>query len=464
MMAAGPQAPETRDPAADLAKAVVESAERRALYEDASRFPVDAATADFDTIPIVFHSPLLTQLRLRLTELDRRDADLSAVYGPAYPALSQIHTQRLRLQRDIKAELVRLRAVLKTDADLAATREAALRGTLADLSPAPERPTVTDDPQAALVQPTPVPAPSQPKAQTAPERPPAAALVEADRPSESTSDFPIDLALLGIAVALALALAATLLAVFARKKKVRVALAVRPIEVPVVARNNAFILGRIPEVGPIGQTTDLAAYMDREPGSDFAWSIEAVASKLTRCASSEGRVVTLFPLSAGEGATSVAICLAEAVAKAGKNVLLIDADSTSRGLSCRMNAAGQPGLAEVVAGEISASKAVLRRPAFALLPVGRAALAVSDTLESFLAETRVRFDLVLIDAAAFTPNAEAFTLAALSDAFTFVASSNRLMRDTFIAAIDAVADKPGFAGIVLNRVPDTGRDGVAIAV
>lgn len=215
-----------------------------------------------------------------------------------------------------------------------------------------------------------------------------------------------------------------------------------------------YILARFPAIGRSDRAVDIEVFADRHPNSLFARRLETLATTLTSGDADGGRVVTLAPLDPGAGATSLAICLAERVGKAGKRVLLIDTDETDRGFSRLKNIAGRPGLADVLAGKSSASKAVIRRPDFKVLPVGRTPLRAAratNALHAFLEETRRRFDLILIDAPVFGLDGGALALGQLSDAFALVASYDRLVPRAFIAAIDSVAEEPAFAGVILNR-------------
>jgi Mrp family chromosome partitioning ATPase len=169
-------------------------------------------------------------------------------------------------------------------------------------------------------------------------------------------------------------------------------------------------------------------------------------------------VLTVAPLHCGEGATSIAICLASAAARTGKRVLLIDADETYRGLSGLFSGAGRTGLAEVLDGSASANKLLLAQPRFQVLPVGRGILPAFEretgTMQAFLRETKERFDLVLVDAPAFVDGMGATAIGRLSDGFVLVVSCDRPIPASFVAAVDALAEDETFAGVVLNRACD----------
>jgi Mrp family chromosome partitioning ATPase len=224
---------------------------------------------------------------------------------------------------------------------------------------------------------------------------------------------------------------------------------------PSDARGLALILGRLPAVEGLGDKPNLVLHMRRDPRSAYARALADLVENLAVGAGSPGHVMVLSSIRSGDGATTTAACLAEAWGKAGLRVLLIDASPSQRGLSTLMKASAAPGLFEVIGGAISASKAAVRRANFVLIPFGSRRIGTDSqtiaALEAFLSETRSRFDLVLIDAPRCGAGGEAITFAALADRLVLVASRDHLLRDPFVKAIDAAADSPRFAGLVLNR-------------
>ena len=224
------------------------------------------------------------------------------------------------------------------------------------------------------------------------------------------------------------------------------------------SRANAFILGRVPLIGGRRDAaTDAVDFMEAHPGSAFAHAIASINARLAPdgAGTGRGRAIVVAPLGREEGATSLVLCLAAAAGAGARRILVIDADPARGGLSLRLGLAGRPGLSEVLRGELSATKAVVAMPRFAVLPAGVKRLdakAAAKALRGFLAEACGRFDLVLVDAPAFAGGMDALTLAAPADGLAVVASWDQLLRDDFISVVDAVADDPSFAGIILNRV------------
>ncbi len=447
-----------------LATASSDTAEKLAAYQQALRF--SSRGASLDSLPEMIRSPVITQLRGQQADLMRREADLSATYGPAYPAITQIHAQRNGIERSIAAEMKRLVATLKNDYEVAKAREDSLRKTITSLSAMAggdnevgvelrelERTNLANKAlfenfltRAKLTQ-----------EQSTFEEPDARLISPALEPTAPSSPktkliLPVA-AIAGLLAGLGLAAVLDLMG-----KKSRATPA---------ARANAFILARIPGIDFVrGARADCLGYMEDNPQSDFARKIELLVGKLApEPLAGRGRVVALAPLSLGEGSTSIALCIAAAAAKAGRRVLLIDADHERRGLSRRLDASAKPGLGEVVGGVMSAGAAVLIQPRFAFLAAGQRPLdaAQGKPLRAFLAEARTRFDLLIIDAPAFDDGEQALGIGACADAIAIVACWDQLLPDTFIAAIDSVADRDNFAGIVLNRTRAAEPQDLALA-
>lgn len=446
----------------EFAKISADTAEKLAKYQQAVRFK--SSGTNLDTLPDMARSPVIAQLRGQEADIDRRESDLAAMYGPSYPALAQIHAQRAGLEWAIGAEIKRLTWTLKNDYDVAKAREASFRATILALSDASggdnevgvklrelERANLANRAlfenflnRAKLTQ-----------EQSTFEEPEARVISPALEPtSPSSPKTKLVLPVAGIAgLLLGLGLAA-LLDIPRRREDV----VLKP-----PLQSHGFIIGKVPFVGR-HRNADLSAYLDQNPRSDFAQSLDTLVAKFATGDAGDGRVVALSPLSRGEGATSIALCLARSAWKAGKRVLLIDADPAGRGLTRIADAIGQPGLAEVIKGDLAAPNAVMRRQHYAILPIGQAPLALAGAirpLQALLEEARRRFDLVLIDTSAF--EADSVTLAALSDGFVLVTSWDELMRDNLAAAIESVADMPGFAGVILNRATAADDEALALA-
>lgn len=106
----------------------------------------------------------------------------------------------------------------------------------------------------------------------------------------------------------------------------------------------------------------------------------------------------------GAGVSTMAIGLAELVARGGQHVLLVDACWDSSGLARRLGISPTPGLWDVLAGEASLDLAVASTDAdnLFLLPCGRRPnegllLSGRSSLSEQIKRWKERFDLIVLD-------------------------------------------------------------------
>ncbi len=445
-----------------LATASADSAEKLAATQQASRFK--AGGAEVDSLPAIIRSPVIAQLRAQQAELTRREADLSVVYEPGYPAIAQVRAQRAGLDRALANEMKRLVSLSRNDYEVAKAREDSLRRSIGALTDASggdnavgvklrelERTNLANRAlfenflsRAKLTQ-----------EQSTFEEPEARLISPALEPSAPAS--PKTKLIVAVAGAAGLLLGLGLAALLDR---VRWTGPFGPEADAPKPGGNPFILGRVPEIVARHGEVDCVRHLGEHPGSAFSRAIDDIAGKLP------GGVVLLSPLGEG-GATALALCLATASGRAGRRVLVVDADPARRGLSAATDLDANLGLGEVLAGDCAVASAVVRQRSFAVLPIGRKRFATTAPgLRAALAALRHAFDLILVDGppcAADAAGADLDTPAALADAVAVVACWEEVLRDGFVSAIDGLADRPNFAGIILNRTGAPDREALAMA-
>ena len=119
-----------------------------------------------------------------------------------------------------------------------------------------------------------------------------------------------------------------------------------------------------------------------------------------------GRVILVSSPTPGQGSSTVSLNLSIAAARAGRRVMLIDADSSPNGISRFLSSGNTPGLSEVAAGEATLSEATRMwalddGTRFPMLPSGAdmsnvddlSGLLVADALDTVSEHA----DLILID-------------------------------------------------------------------
>jgi capsular exopolysaccharide synthesis family protein len=156
------------------------------------------------------------------------------------------------------------------------------------------------------------------------------------------------------------------------------------------------------------------------------------------------RLKSVVITSAGEkeGKTTVATRLALAAARAGQDVILMDADLRRAQVSSRLGLDGSKGLGAVLAGQTTMAATLVEFPidepgagALTILPAGPpppnpAALVGSEEMQRVLQELESRSDLVVIDTPAALAVSDPMALMRSVSGVVLVARMNRSSRQT----------------------------------
>jgi capsular exopolysaccharide synthesis family protein len=199
----------------------------------------------------------------------------------------------------------------------------------------------------------------------------------------------------------------------------------------------------------------------RDPGSESAF--QRLRDMLIYFdARSRPKAVAIMSALEGEGRTTVATGLADSFARAGKRVVLVDADLRSPGVAARVGAPAAPGLSDVIAGHdlpgalhavdvFEGRLTVL--PAGSPLP-GAGELLGSDEVSALLARLTRDYDFVVIDTPPLLVASGALGLAAKASGCVAVARLDRTPRDAVRRMMRTVASAGGrVVGVVATGAP-----------
>ncbi|MBY0395841.1 MAG: polysaccharide biosynthesis tyrosine autokinase, partial [Thermoleophilia bacterium] len=134
-----------------------------------------------------------------------------------------------------------------------------------------------------------------------------------------------------------------------------------------------------------------------------------------------------------EGKTTLSAQLAERCINAGQTTLVIDADLRNPTLSRMLDAAENPGLINVLRGEVMAEDVIMvigDAGGFHLIPAGNprmdpSRLLASDRLAKLIAQARESYDMIIIDVPPVLPVPDALTIGRLTDGAVLVVRYDR---------------------------------------
>jgi tyrosine-protein kinase len=230
--------------------------------------------------------------------------------------------------------------------------------------------------------------------------------------------------------------------------------------------DDAARIARAPVLGGIAEDPEAAArplIMVEEPASIAAEAYRRLRTNLRAVtASHDPQSFVVSSAVASEGKTLVAGNLGIAFAQAGFRVVIVDADMREPGLAGLFGLSSSVGLSAVLAGEATVETALQAwRPGLplAVLPSGWRPSEPGDLLESprlagVLDALTYRADVVIVDAPALEPAADAAILARLTSGAILVTSVGSTRAERLETAARSLRAAEGrLLGVVLNRLP-----------
>lgn len=378
-------------------------------------------------------SPVIAQLRAARADSARKVADLQTRYGPLYPDLVSAKHEVAETDGQISAELGRIMSSLRSQAESAHARSAALQASNEqlrhNLATGTTASVELDDLkrkadaartlyQAVLVR----------SKETSVQQAFAQADVRVDTPATppslpSSPNKPVDL-FLSIVLGLGLGCGVALI----RDRMVRGFSTSEEVE----RRLNTPFLGSIPTLSSAvkkAKTGNPIEAIGKHPFSNFAESFRTLATSL-RHSRETGEVRTILVTSAlpGEGKTTTAICLARVIAMGGASVAFLDCDLRRRSASAMLRLQPEHGLIEVLQGRARIEDAMVTLPemGFDVLPLAKDAHLSKSPFEStemdeLLTYLKSRYEVIVIDTAPVLPVIDTRVLAEKADAVALLA-------------------------------------------
>jgi polysaccharide biosynthesis transport protein len=214
------------------------------------------------------------------------------------------------------------------------------------------------------------------------------------------------------------------------------------------------------------KTTQLGLNLARHPNSSLSEAFRALGTAVSVPSRS---LKTLLITSAqnGEGKTTTALNLAQALAQRRGPILLMDCDLRKGELAKAIDQKAHKGLTDVLSGEASTSDVLLGlRPSLWVLPAGHVpadpvSLLASQEMAALLEKVAARFEFVIIDSPPVLAVTDAAILSGLVDGVLLVTASGTTSRGGLVRARKILeASGAKILGTAMNKLdprrPDYG--------
>jgi capsular exopolysaccharide synthesis family protein len=225
------------------------------------------------------------------------------------------------------------------------------------------------------------------------------------------------------------------------------------------------ILGTMPRLPSGGAAGSVGRNADLEPGSEFSESCRAIRTALFFGSQDvQARTILVTSPTPGEGKSTLASNLAISIARAGKRVLLVDADMRRPVQHRVFESAPDCDFPSLLAGggDIGAmcvKTGIMNLDILACgsIPHNPSELLNSRAFTELLEELTIRYDHVVLDSPPVTAVADAQILAAASSATILVIRADHSTRGATVRAREALAHVGArVLGAVVNDVREKG--------
>jgi len=221
------------------------------------------------------------------------------------------------------------------------------------------------------------------------------------------------------------------------------------------------VLGQIPQEDKNSLKDGRLLVTNLDEHNMFAESIRGVRSAILFGNPNQPKK-TIITTSAvpGDGKTTFTVNFAATMANAGNKVLLVDCDLRRGNVNGYFKVARDPGLTEVLAGQIHWSDVVhdTEVPGLKIISTGRlpsnpGELLISPAMEEFVKEAREEYDHILFDCPPLTAIDDTFCLLNLADGMLFVVKAGQTSMRFAKTALSLVRQRGAHIfGVVLNGI------------
>ena len=222
------------------------------------------------------------------------------------------------------------------------------------------------------------------------------------------------------------------------------------------------VLGIVPKVAEAKSAKQPLIFLNGDPKEAPAEAYRSLRTNLLFSSGKDSLRKTIVISSAGpkEGKSITTVNLGMALAQAGQNVLLVDADLRRPMLHRVFGLDRQRGLSSVLTGELTIDEAILntQTPRLSVLvsgslPADPSQALGSEQMKDVINYTREHYDIVLFDSASVLGMADTTVLAAETDGTLLVIKPGDATRKALKTATDTLKRVGAqICGVVLNNV------------
>ncbi len=412
----------------------------------------------------VLDSPLIQRLREQQAEVERRVAELSSELGPKHPRMIQLRAESTDLNRRIDSEISKIVSGLRNQLNVARARENSFQQSLDQVKGRVATANQNDISLRALEREAEAnrilldTLLARQKETMSQEdlnfqQPDANIFSRADVPAEPA--FPKPALVLGLAILASLIIGLVLILIlelldggFRSGEQFEAGTGVPSI-------------GFVPFTKKPDDYSSLPGFVAGRPASAFGESMRTLNWSLKLAyPDAPPQVVLITSSLPSEGKTTIASCLATSQSKAGQKVVLVDADIRRPGCHSLAGVDKEPGLTNLLAGDISLEQALVRSEwsGLQVIPAGTPSphapnLLGSNKMSDLLKALSERFDLVVIDSPPMLAAADARILSRIADATVLVVRWGKTRRQVVqLATRQLEAAGANLAGGLLSMV------------
>jgi capsular exopolysaccharide synthesis family protein len=439
---------------ANLMTASAERAQKEASLDQIAL--ARAGRGDISAVPEVVASPLIQRLREQQAEIGARTASSATNHGAAYPDLGGLRASAQDVAGKIAAETATIAASLRSAVDVARTREATLRGQLAELqaqvsgqgqSEIRLNELQSEAETTRLIYTDYLKREQETANEIDMQEPDAVVVSRAVPPLGPIAPTTRQYAAAGIVISCFLA---ALIAVL----RERLQAGFRTTE-QFETSIGIGALGLVPKV-----RDPRRALMFEDRHAPFSEAISSVRALLRLNLRPGSQIIMVTSAEPQEGKTLFAAALARNTAMAGERVLLVDCDLRRPAVARTITTTDERAVGVVAGSEIALKRDTLSSLEVTSLLLDQGSpqdLFASPRLRALLDTLRKHYDLIVLDAPPVLAVSDARVLAGLSDATVLVVCWQKTAQQQVGNAIRLLrAGGARVAGAVITQVK-TGR-------